>query len=69
MHTLLNLRGNIPSFIEITEAKKHDVNVLDQMRWKPVPSTLWTGLIWILNDSTRCAEADNSLSGPSPTPN
>ena len=31
MHTLLNLRGNIPSFIEITEAKKHDVNVLDQM--------------------------------------
>ncbi len=31
MHTLLNLQGNIPSFIEITEAKKHDVKVLDQM--------------------------------------
>ena len=29
VHTLLNLRGSIPYFIEITEAKVHDVNILD----------------------------------------
>lgn len=29
MHTLLDLRGNIPSFIEITEGRLHDVNILD----------------------------------------
>lgn len=29
LHTLLDLRGNIPSFIEITDGKIHDVNILD----------------------------------------
>jgi hypothetical protein len=29
MHTLLDLRGNIPTFIDITGGKIHDVNVLD----------------------------------------
>ena len=29
LHTLLDLRGNIPSFVDITHAKVHDVNVLD----------------------------------------
>jgi hypothetical protein len=29
MHTLLDLRGNIPTFIHITNGKVHDVNVLD----------------------------------------
>ena len=29
LHTLLDLRGNIPSFISITDGKVHDVNVLD----------------------------------------
>jgi hypothetical protein len=29
MHTLLDLRGNIPSFIEITDGTRHDVNILD----------------------------------------
>jgi hypothetical protein len=29
LHTLLDLRGNIPSFLHITEGKVHDVNVLD----------------------------------------
>jgi len=29
MHTLLNLRGNIPEFIHISDGKLHDVNVLD----------------------------------------
>src|SRR6202166_1455744 len=31
MHTLLDLRGNIPTFIHITDGKVHDVNVLDQI--------------------------------------
>jgi len=29
MHTLLDLRGNIPTFIHITDGKMHEVNVLD----------------------------------------
>jgi len=29
LHTLLDLRGNIPTFIHISEGKLHDVNVLD----------------------------------------
>ena len=31
IHTLLDLRGNIPAFIRITEAQMHDVNILDQL--------------------------------------
>ena len=31
MHTLLNLRGNIPEFILISDGKMHDVNVLDYL--------------------------------------
>ncbi len=29
MHTLLDLRGNIPSFIHISDGKLHDVHALD----------------------------------------
>lgn len=29
LHTLLDLRGNIPAFIHITDGKTHEVNVLD----------------------------------------
>ena len=29
LHTLLDLRGNIPIFIHISDGKMHDVNVLD----------------------------------------
>ena len=31
MHTLLDLRGNIPTFISITDGTVHDVNVLDEI--------------------------------------
>jgi len=31
LHTLLDLRGNIPAFIHISDGKMHDVNVLDQL--------------------------------------
>ena len=31
LHTLMDLRGNIPSFIWITHAKLHEVNILDRL--------------------------------------
>ena len=31
LHTLLDLRGNIPSFLYISDGKLHDVNLLDQL--------------------------------------
>ena len=31
LHTLLDLRGNIPSFVSITDAKVHDVRILDEL--------------------------------------
>jgi len=31
LHTLLDLRGNIPTFIRITPARLHDINVLDDL--------------------------------------
>src|ERR1035437_7557962 len=31
LHTLLDLRGNIPTFIGITDGKVHDVNMLDEI--------------------------------------
>jgi hypothetical protein len=35
MHTLLDLHGNIPTFIRITEGKMHDVNTLDEIPPEP----------------------------------
>ena len=35
LHTLLDLRGNIPSFIAITDGKVHDVKVLDELVPEP----------------------------------
>jgi hypothetical protein len=34
LHTLLDLRGNIPSFIHISDGKLHDVNILDQIAFE-----------------------------------
>ena len=31
LHTLLDLRGNIPTFLRITDGKVHDVNILDDI--------------------------------------
>jgi hypothetical protein len=31
LHTLLDLHGNIPTFIRITDGKVHDVNILDEL--------------------------------------
>jgi hypothetical protein len=35
LHTLLDLRGNIPTFIGITDGKVHDVNMLDEIQPEP----------------------------------
>lgn len=35
LHTLLDLRGNIPVFIDITHGKVHDVNILDSLMTEP----------------------------------
>jgi transposase len=35
LHTLLDLRGNIPTFIHISDGKLHDVNVLDRLIPEP----------------------------------
>ncbi len=35
LHTLLDLRGAIPSFIHITDGKTHEVNVLDELIIEP----------------------------------
>jgi hypothetical protein len=35
LHTLLDLRGNIPAFIHISDGKMHEVNILDQLVPQP----------------------------------
>ena len=35
LHTLMDLRGSIPSFIKITDGKVHDINVLDDIIPEP----------------------------------
>jgi len=42
LHTLLNLRGNIPEFIHISDGKLHDVNILDI----PIPEA---GSIYVMS--------------------
>jgi hypothetical protein len=40
LHTLLDLRGNIPTFIHISDGKMHEVNILDVYsgpRLPPIP--------------------------------
>jgi len=35
VHTLMDLRGSIPTFIRITDGKVHDVNILDELVLEP----------------------------------
>jgi hypothetical protein len=35
LHTLLDLRGSIPTFIRMTDGKVHDVNILDELIPEP----------------------------------
>lgn len=34
LHTAIDLRGNIPTFMHITDGKTHEVNVMDLMAWE-----------------------------------
>lgn len=36
LHTLLDLRGNLPVFIRITDGKTHDVKILDELVFEPL---------------------------------
>jgi len=40
MHTQIDLRGNIPSFIHVSDGKMHEVNVLDLMTPEPGSFTI-----------------------------
>jgi hypothetical protein len=40
MHTQIDLRGNIPSFIHVSDGKMHEVNVLDLMAPEPGSFTI-----------------------------
>jgi IS4 transposase len=40
MHTQIDLRGNIPSFIHVADGKMHEVNVLDLMTPEPGSFTI-----------------------------
>ncbi len=57
LHTLLDLRGNIPTFLHICDGKLHDVNILDQL-------ILEAGSFYILDrgyvDSERVARFDQA---------
>src|SRR3546814_7096434 len=35
LHTLLDLRGSIPTFIHISDGKMHEVNTLDHLQIEP----------------------------------
>ena len=54
LHTLLDLKGNIPSFISITEGRVHEVNIFDQL----LPEA---GAIYIMDRGYLDFERLNSL--------
>ena len=54
MHTLLDLRGNIPSFVSITDGKVHDVNILDALIPEP-------GAIYVMDKAYLDYKRLNSL--------
>src|SRR5471030_2925722 len=45
LHTLLDLRGNIPTFLHISDGKLHDVNVLDLLVPEP-------GAFYVMDQAT-----------------
>jgi len=55
MHTLLDLRGNIPTIIWITSGKVHDVNVLDHLFIEPGAIYIMDrgGATWIIHACIR----------------
>ena len=57
LHTLLDLRGSIPSFVFISDGKMHDVNILDHLQPEP-------GAYYVMDrgyvDFTRLARLDEA---------
>jgi hypothetical protein len=68
IHTLMDLRGSIPSIIRITDGKTHDVNILDDLTLEPALCMSWIEATWI---SLACIGSHNicvpSLRGPNAT--
>jgi len=54
VHTLIDLRGSIPSFILITDGKYHDNNALDEITPKLMPFTSWIRRMLTLRRYTVC---------------
>jgi len=70
LQTLLDLQGNIPTFIHISDGKLHDVNVLDLLIPEPGAFTSWIVAMWTSSACSRCTEQSvSSSSAPSPIPN
>src|SRR5437879_9397793 len=52
MHTLLDLHGNIPTFIDITDGKVHDVHILDEI----IPEA---GAFYVMDRATSISRASS----------
>lgn len=65
LHTLLDLRGAIPSFIHISDGKLHDVNVLDLLL--PEPGAFYIMDRGYLDFARICERPDSYKNGPDPS--
>jgi hypothetical protein len=61
LHTLIDIRGSIPTFISISEGKQADVRVLGELISNRQHFTSWTAAMWISGDSTRLLTLARSL--------
>jgi hypothetical protein len=67
LHTLLDLRGNIPSFIFISDGKMHDVNILDQLL--PEPGAFYVmDRGYMISSGWRASKTPVPSSSPAPSP-
>jgi len=70
LQTLLDLQGNIPTFIHISDGKLHDVNVFDLLIPEPGAFYIMDRGYVTSNACSRCTEQSvSSSSAPSPIPN
>jgi hypothetical protein len=68
LHTLLDLRGDIPSFIHISDSKMHDAHALDLLLPEPGAIYAWIAAISTLPACILCSRLARSLSrAPNPT--
>jgi len=70
LQTPLDLQGNIPTFVYISDGKLHDVNVLDLLIPEPGAFYIMDRGMWTSSACSRCTEQGvSSSSAPSPLPN